>query len=220
MSAGSVLDLGLVDYEAAWMRMKELRVERKHGRIPDTLLLLEHPPVYTVGVQGADGDDFPEGVPVFHVERGGKATYHGPGQQVGYPIVDLTPRGRDVRRFVHDLEEMVARAIAPFGVAGSRVEGKRGVWVGERKIASVGIAVEEWVTYHGFALNVSTDLSRFEVFHPCGFEGRIMTSLQKELGRPVSIAEVKPHVIRAWEDLFAPAPVSGRPSVPGAVSPG
>ncbi len=202
MSEGRIVDLGRADYEPVWRRMKELRVERKRGRIPDTLLLVEHPHVYTIGVQGDEGDTYPEGIPVYHVERGGKATYHGPGQQVGYPIVDLTPRGRDVRRFVHDLEEMVARAIEPMGVSASRVEGKRGVWVRDRKIASVGIAVEDWVTYHGFALNVSTDLSYFERFHPCGFEGRIMTSLERELDRKVSLDEVRPDLVRAWNDLF------------------
>lgn len=172
--------------------------------IPDTLLLVEHDPVITVGVQGAEGDVLPEDLPVHRVERGGKSTYHGPGQLVGYPIVDLSSRGKDVRRFVHDVEELVVRAVQPFGIRASRVEGKRGVWVnGERKIASVGVAIEEWVSYHGFALNVSVDLRAFERFHPCGFDGKVMTSMERELERPVHLAEVAPHVVAAWKDLFA-----------------
>jgi lipoate-protein ligase B len=197
-----VRDLGFQEYEATWKLMKELREQRKGGKIPDTLLLVEHPHVITVGVQGADGETIPENIPLYNVERGGKATYHGPGQQVGYLIVDLNARGRDVRKFVHDVEELVIRALAPIGVEASRAEGKRGVWVGTKKIASVGIAVEGWVTYHGFALNVNTDLAYFESFHPCGFEGRVMTSVEKVLGRPVGLSEVKPPIITAWNELF------------------
>ncbi|MDE1819559.1 MAG: lipoyl(octanoyl) transferase LipB [Euryarchaeota archaeon] len=198
-----VRDLGHRPYQEVWDLMRELRRSRRAGNIGDTLLLVEHEPVITVGVQGSDGDVLPEDLPVYHIERGGKSTFHGPGQLVGYPIVDLTPRGRDVRRFVHELEEMVARAILPYGIAASRVAGKRGVWVaGERKIASVGVAVEEWVTFHGFALNISTDLRFFERFHPCGFEGRIMTSMERELKRPVARSEVVPRVVGAWKELF------------------
>jgi lipoate-protein ligase B len=197
-----VRDLGRQEYEATWKLMKELRADRKSGKIPDTLLLVEHPHVITVGVQGADGEAVPPDIPVFNVERGGKVTYHGPGQQVGYLIVDIDRRGRDVRKFVHDVEELVARALAPMGISASRIPGKRGVWVEGRKIASVGIAVEGWVTYHGFALNVNTDLSYFERFHPCGFEGRVMTSVQKVLGRKVEMDEVKPHIIEAWGEVF------------------
>ena len=198
-----VRDLGFQAYESTWDLMKRLRLERKEGKIPDTLLLVEHPHVITVGVQGTDGEATPSGIPLYNVERGGKATYHGPGQQVGYPIVDLNPRGRDVRRFVHDVEELVIRSVAPMGIEAARAEGKRGVWVSGKKIASVGIAVEGWITYHGFALNVNTDLAYFEKFHPCGFEGNVMTSVEKLLGRPVKLDEVKPHVIEAWNELFS-----------------
>ena len=186
-----IVDLGRMDYATAWDLMREKRRERKEGRIPDTLLLVEHPHVVTVGVQGGETADDIDGAPVYHVERGGLATYHGPGQVVGYPIVDLTPRGRDVRAFVHDLEEMVVQALRPFGIEGRRVEGKRGVWVGDRKICSVGIAVQDWVTFHGFALNVSTDLSWFEKIHPCGFEGKVMTSMEVVLQHGVAINPVR-----------------------------
>lgn len=184
--------------------MRELRRERRQGSIGDTLLLVEHDPVITVGVQGEDGEVLPSDIPMHRVERGGKSTYHGPGQLVAYPVVDLAARGKDVRRFVRDVEEMAIRTAAEFGVAASRVDGKRGVWVdGERKIASVGVAVEDWVSYHGLALNVSTDLSVFERFHPCGFAGSVMTSLSRELGRGVPVADAVGPMTRAWEAIFA-----------------
>ena len=202
----AVLDWGLREYADALAEMRRLRAARRRGEIDDTLLLVEHPPVITVGVQGDDGDELPHGVPVVRVERGGKSTFHGPGQLVGYPIVDLDPRGRDVRRFVGDLETLVIRSLGAMGLSAGRVEGRRGVWIGgERKIASIGIAVEEWVTFHGFALNVATDLGAFASFHPCGFDGRIMTSVTRELGRPVSVGEMKGPVISAWTEQFDPA---------------
>jgi lipoate-protein ligase B len=193
--------------------MRQLRSARRRGAIPDTLLLVEHPPVITVGVQGDDGEPAPPEIPVVRVERGGKGTYHGPGQLVGYPIVDLEARGRDVRRFVHDVEEMVVRSLAPVGIRAGRVAGKRGVWVeGERKIASVGVAIEEWVSFHGFALNVANDLGPFRSFHPCGFDGRVMTSVSVELHRPVELGELHAPVLAAWEGVF------GTPFVPTSAS--
>jgi lipoate-protein ligase B len=194
-----VLDWGRREYLDALGEMRHLRRERRQGRIDDTLILVEHPPVVTVGVEGDDGAAASSGHPVVRVERGGKATYHGPGQLVGYAIVDLDRRGRDVRRFVHDLEELISRALAAWSIVGARVSGRRGVWInGERKIASVGIAVEEWVTFHGFALNVSTDLGEFARFHPCGFSGEIMTSMERELGHPVNAAKVREEICRQW----------------------
>lgn len=206
VSRPSVQDLGRSPYPPVWELMRTLRKDRRAGRIGDTLLLVEHEPVITVGIQGDDGEVLPRELPVFHVERGGKSTYHGPGQLVGYPIVDLGTRGKDVRRFVREVEEIVVRACAAEGVAAGRVDGKRGVWVeGRRKIASVGVAIEEWVSYHGFALNVSTDLTVFERFHPCGFDGNVMTSISRERGRDVPMEEVRGHVVRAWEELFGPS---------------
>ncbi len=199
----AVVDWGLRDYPESLAAMRELVTSRRAGSIGDTLVLVEHPPVVTVGVEGDDGSAAASGLPVVTVERGGQATYHGPGQLVGYPIVDLSPRGRDVRRFVHDVEEIVVRAIAAFGLTGVHVKGRRGVWVdGTRKIASIGIAVDHWVTFHGFALNVSVDLAAFHRFHPCGFDGQVMTSVERELHRPTSVAEVRPHVVRAWQEVF------------------
>jgi lipoate-protein ligase B len=205
-------DWGRRPYEPALAEMRLLRDARRRGEIPDTLLLVEHPPVVTVGVQGSDGEELPEGIPVVAVERGGKGTYHGPGQLVGYPIVDLASRGRDVRRFVHDVEEIVVRSLAEVGIRADRVAGRRGVWVdGERKIASVGIAVEGWVTFHGFALNVDNDLAPFRAFHPCGLPGTVMTSVSQELGRQVPIGSLRAPVQRAWEGVFGPGAVEVRP---------
>jgi lipoyl(octanoyl) transferase len=205
------LDWGVREYGDALAEMRRLRAARRRGEIGDTLILVEHPAVITVGVQGDDGESFPDGLPVHRVERGGKSTFHGPGQLVGYPIVDLDPRGRDVRRFVGDVEEIVIQSLGSLGLAAARVSGRRGVWVdGSRKIASIGVAVEEWVTFHGFALNASTDLETFAAFHPCGFDGRIMTSVSRELGRPVSVESMKGPVRSAWAALFEPSgPVAG-----------
>ena len=200
----AVADWGRRDYSTALEAMRAMVRDRRAGRIGDTLILVEHLPVVTVGVEGDDGEAARSGLPVVRVERGGKATYHGPGQLVGYPIVDLDPRGRDVRRFVHEVEELVVRSLTPFGVRAARVPGRRGVWVdGQRKIASVGIAVDHWVTFHGFALNVDPDLRAFESFHPCGFHGSVMTSIAAEAGRSVSLAEARPPLIASWQDLFA-----------------
>jgi lipoyl(octanoyl) transferase len=201
----AVVDWGRCDYGEALARMRALVHERRDGRIEDTLILVEHPAVVTIGVEGDDGGAADCGLPVFAIERGGRATYHGPGQLVGYPIVDLDARGRDVRRFVHDVEELVAVAVTALGVPAGRVTGRRGVWVdGTRKVASVGIAIDHWVSFHGFALNVDLDLGEFARIRPCGFDPSVMTSLAHELGRPVAIDEVRPLVVGAWARVFAP----------------
>ena len=217
----AVVDWGHREYRASLEAMRSLARARRAGRVPDTLILVEHPPVVTVGVEGDDGQAAASGLPVVDVERGGRATYHGPGQLVGYPIVDLEPRGRDVRRYVHELEEVVIRSLRSFHIVAGHVSGRRGVWVdGERKIASIGIAVDHWVTLHGFALNVDPKLSEFDRFHPCGFDGSVMTSIGRETGRAVALAEAKPPVIAAWEQVFGragpePATSTG-PAVPAA----
>jgi lipoate-protein ligase B len=216
----AVVDWGLRDYRESLEAMRTLVRARREGTVGDTLVLVEHPPVVTVGVEGDDGGAAESGLPVVAVERGGHATYHGPGQLVGYPIVDLNPRGRDVRRFVHDVEELVVRTVGAFGVEGRHVSGRRGVWVdGSRKIASIGIAVDHWVTFHGFALNVDPDLSAFDRFHPCGFDGSVMTSLAREAGRPVTLAEARPAVVAAWQDLFG-RPDRVAPPVVASAPPG
>jgi len=211
----AVVEWGRRDYAESLAAMRALVHARREGSIDDTLILVEHPPVVTVGVEGDDGSAATSGLPVVNVERGGRATYHGPGQLVGYPIVDLEPRGRDVRRFVHDVEELVVRSVARFGVVAGHVSGRRGVWVGgERKIGSIGIAVDHWVTFHGFALNVDPDLASFERFRPCGFPGSVMTSLSREIGRPVELVEAIPPTIEAWQEVFAHRPTGADASVP------
>jgi lipoate-protein ligase B len=202
----AVTDWGRREYIDSLREMRRMVQARRAGEIADTLILVEHPPVVTVGVEGDDGAAAACGYPVVAVERGGRATYHGPGQLVAYAIVDLEPRGRDVRRFVHDLEAMVVSALSAHGVAAGHVSGRHGVWVeGERKIASIGIAVERWVTFHGVALNVELDLTAFEQFRPCGLDGSLMTSLAHELGHPVPLDSVKPAVIGAWNARFGEA---------------
>ena len=217
----SVVDWGRREYLDALTAMRSLVRERRAGTVEDTLVLVEHPPVVTVGIEGDDGGAEESGLPVVFVERGGHATYHGPGQLVGYPIVDLEARGRDVRRFVHEVEEVVVRAVGSFGVTAGHVKGRRGVWVdGERKIASVGIAVDHWVTLHGFALNVDVDLDAFARFHPCGFDGSVMTSIAKETGRPVPVESAKPVVSAAFRELFGRAPSSDGAAGEGKTGPG
>ena len=219
----TILDLGLRDYEEVWRLQKEFVARRRAGEIPDTLILVEHPPVFTVGRQASSGlliwtsppapplkgeGSLPSplrggdggGVfPLLVVERGGGITFHGPGQLVGYPIVDLKSRGRDLHRFLRDLEEVLIRTLRDFSLDTHRKSGLTGVWVGPKKIASIGIAVRQWVSYHGFALNVSIDLRYFRMIRPCGLDGDVMTSMSELLNREVSVAEVKPVLMEHWQ---------------------
>lgn len=167
--------LGRLSYAAAHALQEELLAARIEGRIPDQLLLLEHEPVITLGRGGEPGPAEVGGVPVLSVERGGDATYHGPGQLVVYPILMLEEERRDLHRYLRDLEEVVIGVLAGLCVAGSRKPGLTGVWVGERKICSLGVAVRRWVAWHGLALNVHTDLAAFHAFRPCGLDPRVMT---------------------------------------------
>jgi lipoate-protein ligase B len=217
-----VVDWGRREYGDALAAMRSAVGDRRAGRIDDTLFLVEHPPVITVGVEGDDGGAAAAGVPVVPVERGGRATYHAPGQLVGYPIVDLDARGRDVRRFVRDVEALVIDTLATYRIPSQHVPGRHGVWVhGERKVASVGIAVDHWVTFHGFALNVNLDLTPFEQFRPCGLDGGLMTSIERELGHSVEMDEVRNRVSAAWETVFVSGPgaasaVGPAPETPAA----
>lgn len=191
-----VLDLGVAAYDAVWAQQLELVAARQRGDAGDTLLLVEHPHVITLGRgQRAKANVIAAGdVPVVEIERGGDVTYHGPGQLVAYPIVQLQEGEKDLHRFLRGLEEGMIRALAELGLPGAgRRAGATGVWIedGARKLASIGIACRKWVTFHGLALNVATDLGYFERIHPCGFDAQVMTSMSRELGRPVSVAEVK-----------------------------
>jgi len=196
MKQAQLRDLGRRDYQEVWQLQRELVEERRAGRIADTLLLCEHDEVLTVGRRsGARGNILSSGIPVVEVERGGDVTYHGPGQLVGYPILLLDEDERDLHAYLRHLEEAHLRLCADLGLAGRREPGWTGVWVGERKLVSLGVAVRRWVTYHGFALNVATDLSRFFAINPCGLDAAVMTSLSALLGRPVTLDEVKPRLV-------------------------
>ena len=190
---GRLIDLGLAEYQATWERQKQLVAERQAGLCADTLLLVEHPHVITLGRRRGSRDNvLSDAMPVVEIERGGDVTYHGPGQLVGYPIVQLHDGERDLHRYLRNLEEALILTCRALGLDGAgRREGWTGVWLGERKLASIGIAVRRWVTLHGFALNVCTDLSRFAAIHPCGLDSAVMTSMTEALGRPVAVDEVK-----------------------------
>ena len=201
MNDGHLVDLNVLDYRQA-LELQHTLVERRlAGEIPDTLLLLEHPHVVTPGRRGTMADVLDPAMPVVEVERGGEATYHGPGQLVGYPIVQLVDR-LDVRKYVRDLEDVLIGASREFGIATERDSRQSGVWVGGRKLGSIGVAVHRNVTYHGFAHNVTTDLSYFAKIRPCGFDGSIMTSMQRELGRAVPMNAFKAATIRQFESVF------------------
>ena len=204
--------LGTIGYQAGLDLQKELVEARKHGAIPDQLLLLEHPPVITLGVRTrndrshvleSEASLAEKGVGLFETGRGGDVTYHGPGQLVGYPIVDLKPDRCDVHRYVRDLEEVLIGAVAAFGITAGRIAGLTGIWVGDRKLAAIGVRISRWVTSHGFALNVSTDLSHFGLIVPCGIVDKGVTSMARELGRSVSMDEVADAVASEFSKVFA-----------------
>ena len=203
--------LGRVPYTEALALQRALVEERRAGRIGDTLLLLEHPHVLTLGVRGDGGRSHilatdealaSRGIEVHETGRGGDITYHGPGQIVGYPIVDLDPDRRDVHRYVRDLETVLMRTAADYGIQAERVEGLTGVWVGEEKLAAIGVRIARWITSHGFALNVSTDLDHFNLIVPCGIADRGVTSLTRLLGRSVDMAEVEFRIIEHFANVF------------------
>ena len=195
-----LVDLGTMEYGKAWNLQKALVQRRISGEIPDVLLLVEHPEVITLGVRGKQDDVFTSEVPVFKIERGGEATYHGPGQLVGYPIFSLK-EWPGVMDFVRKLEEVIIRASRDLGAEAGRST-QTGVWIGQRKLASIGLAVKNGVTYHGFAVNVSTDLSRFMLLKPCGMEGSMMTSLSVSTGREVGLREFREKLLARFEELF------------------
>jgi len=200
---GELIDLGFQpDYGKVLDLQRKLVSGRIEGRIPDTLLLVEHNHVLTVGRRGTRGNIRVWSMPVYHVERGGDVTYHGPGQLVGYPILKLKDWARDVKNHVRNLERVLLRTLKGFGLEAHTVEGNTGVWVGEKKIASIGVAVKRQVTYHGFALNVNTDLERFRAINPCGFPPDLMTSMNELLGREVPLDKVKTNLVDQFSEVF------------------
>jgi len=203
-----VLDLGLVPYREAWQVQRSLAGAVSQGAIPETVIFLEHPPVVTLGRRTDDGElHVPEDADVDVVEtnRGGKSTFHGPGQLVCYPILDLRRHGKDVKKYVRDLEEALVRTLATFGLEGVRFDGLTGVWLHPppRKIASIGVHISRWVTTHGYALNVDLDPAPFtDWITACGLEDAAFTTIARELGRPVTVDEVRPFARDAIASVF------------------
>jgi lipoyl(octanoyl) transferase len=209
--------LGIVGYQEALDLQQRLVEDRKAGRVGDQLLLLQHPPVITLGVRTRNDRSHvlatPEslsaqGIELFETGRGGDVTYHGPGQLVGYPIIDLKPDRCDVHRYVRDLEEVLIQSVAAFGIGAARVPGLTGIWVGSEKLAAIGVRISRWVTSHGFALNVSTNLDHFQLIVPCGIADKGVTSLERLLGRKVQMAEVEDEVMRRFAAVFERATAS------------
>jgi len=210
-AAPEIRRLGVIPYAEALVLQRQLVEERRHGRIGDVLLLVEHPHVLTLGVRGDGGRSHilatedalaSRGVEVYEAGRGGDITYHGPGQLVGYPILDLKPDRCDVHRYVRDLEEVLIRVAFDYGITAERVQGLTGVWVGAEKLAAIGVRIARWITSHGFALNVSTNLDYFNLIVPCGIADRGVTSLSRLLGHTVERADVEDRLIQRFTEIF------------------
>ena len=209
MSRGAyLLNLGHVPYLEAWDLQRSLAAAVSQGAVPDTVMLLEHPPVITLGRRTEEGElHVPEGaeVEIVETDRGGRSTYHGPGQLVCYPIFDLTRHGQDVKKYCRDLEEALIRTLAAFELEATRNEGLTGIWLEQppRKIASIGVHISKWVTTHGYALNVDLDTAPFtEWITACGIEDALFTTLARELGRPVAVDDVRPAAVTALGEVF------------------
>jgi lipoyl(octanoyl) transferase len=208
MAGAYVMNLGTIPYGEAWDLQRSLAAAVSQGAMPETVVLLEHPPVVTLGRRTEEGElHVPEGaeVEIVETDRGGKSTYHGPGQLVCYPILDLTRHGTDVKRYCRDLEEALIRTLAPFGLDATRIEGLTGIWLERplRKIASIGIHVAKWITTHGYALNVDLDPEPFtQWITACGLEDARFTTIARELGRGVTVEEVRPLAAAALAEVF------------------
>jgi len=208
--------LGIVPYGEALALQRELVEERKAGRLPDVLLLLQHPPVMTLGVRGDGGrsnivaapDRLRElGIDVVETGRGGDVTFHGPGQIVGYPILDLKPDRCDVHVYVRDVEEVMIRVCAEYGVSAGRIPGLTGTWIGAEKIGAIGVRISRWITSHGFAFNVATNLEHFKLIVPCGIADRGVTSLERATRRRIPLSEVEDAFVRHFGAVFDREPV-------------
>lgn len=204
-----LLNLDFVPYLEALDLQHRLVAARREGRVEDVLILLEHPPVITLGRHGDESNIVASrellarlGIEVQRVERGGDVTYHGPGQLVGYPILDLRGHRQDVGWYMHSLEELLIGALSDFGIEAGRREGRIGVWIGEKNIAALGARIEEWITYHGFALNVSTDLSHFDLIIPCGYKDLGVTSMEEVVGVAQDMEAVKRAVAMHFGEVF------------------
>jgi lipoate-protein ligase B len=204
-----VIDLGLMDYKKAWDLQHDLWSRRVKGELPDLLLFLEHPHVITLGRRGnrshliASPEVLEEmKIPIFHVERGGDVTYHGPGQLVVYPIFNLKEYGYRLIRYVDQLEEVILCVLKDFGMDGRKDSLNRGVWVNGEKIASIGVAIKRWVSFHGFSLNYETDLKYFDLIHPCGLVGKKMTSMTEILGEKITRKSLTERICFYFKEVF------------------
>jgi lipoate-protein ligase B len=212
VSGAYLYELGVTPYLDALDTMTELAAARGQGAVPDTVMLLEHEPVITLGSRAVRGEELltaaveytRRGIEVVEVSRGGRSTYHGPGQLVCYPVLDLRDRGKDLHRYVAELEHTVIVTLAAFGLEGHVVEGDHasGVWVDDRKIASIGVRCARWVTTHGLSLNVDLDLGVYDLFDACGLGGANFTSLAAELGRPLTVEQVRPAFREALQNTL------------------
>ncbi len=202
------MDLGKISFTQAWARQEETVRQVAGKEAPETVFLLEHPHVFTIGRVGlaenllAEKDWDGNPIELVRINRGGDVTYHGPGQLVGYPHLDLRERGRDVHYYLRSLEESLIRTAARFGIEAYRRDGLTGVWTDQGKLAAIGVGVRHWITMHGFALNVTTDLRYFQFLNPCGIAGCPVTSLSLLLARPVTLDEVKPVYRECFEEIF------------------
>ena len=203
--------LGMVPYADALALQRELVEERRAARVPDLLLLLQHPRVITFGVKGDGGRSNVRatderlvelGVELSETGRGGDVTYHGPGQIVGYPILNLDPDRRDVHRYVRDLEEVMIRVCTDYGVTAGRIKGLTGAWVGDEKIGAIGVRISRWITSHGFAYNVNTNLADFQLIVPCGITDHGVTSLERAAGRVISMTDVQDRIVSRFAEVF------------------
>jgi lipoate-protein ligase B len=204
-----LVHLPLMPYADALALQHRIVAARQRDALNDVLLLLEHPPVFTLGRNASDANILATretlrqlGIDVFRVERGGDVTYHGPGQLVGYPILDLHHFRLDVGWFVHSLEETLLRALGDFGIRGARIEKLIGVWVGDAKIAQIGARIEQWVTYHGFALNVAPNLAHFDLIVPCGIRDKSVTSIARVLNKPIEMRAARERVAARFAEVF------------------
>jgi lipoate-protein ligase B len=204
-----VRDLGLIEYRKAWELQRKLHRQRIEGRISDVLLLLEHSPTITIGKSGTIDNVLisreqlaQAGISLFFIDRGGDVTYHGPGQLVGYPILDLRERGKDLHCYVHNLEEVILRTLRDFSIDAGRDESHPGVWVDREEIAAIGLNVRKWVSMHGFALNINTNLDHFTFINPCGYSDRRATSISKILGIKMPMKQVKERLSFHFCDVF------------------
>ena len=206
---GCLIDVDLVDYEMAWDFQRELVAAKLTSDLPDTLMILEHNPVITLGRRGnrqyiraSPGALTAAGINIYHVERGGEVTYHGPGQIVGYPILDLRNWRRDVSWYVFNLEEVLMRTLGDFGIEGARNRLSRGVWVGESKSGSIGVAIKRWVTSHGFSLNISPNMNHYSLITPCGLDGIEVTCMRDLLGREPDHHRIRDGISRHFQEVF------------------